>query len=102
MIEYKAVDPARIEKVEQEVVSIRDNVQEIKQTVAILDERQQRFHDDVSSLDNTLQSTNNQLRTLNRWADKKGAFVAGAVAVIGVLAGGIGLAITIFKDWLDK
>jgi peptidoglycan hydrolase CwlO-like protein len=89
----------RLKAVENEVIVIRTDVQQVKQTVGVLEERQVRMHDDFTKLTAALNSTADQIAKLNEWTHKRGAFVAGAMFVIGVIGSMITTAFVILKDF---
>jgi len=91
---------ARLAKVEDEVVVIRNDVQQVKETVIILDERQQRMHQDFTNLTAALNNAAAEISKLNRWADKRGAFIAGAVFIVGAFGTAIAGVLTVLKDWI--
>lgn len=89
----------RLRRVEDEVVEIRNDVQHVKETVLVLDERQTRMHRDFTDLTEALNKLSTQMSTLNRWADKRGAFVAGMVFIIGAFGTAVAGILTLLKDW---
>ena len=90
----------RIAKVEGEIVVIRNDIQQVKETVIVLDERQQRMHQDFTNLTSALNNAADEIAKLNRWADKRGAFIAGAIFIIGAFGTAIAGVLTILKDWI--
>ena len=90
----------RLAKVEDEIVVIRNDVQHVKETVIVLDERQQRMHRDFSDLTEALNKLSSQMTTLNRWVDKRGAFFAGIVFIIGAFGTAVAGILTVLKDWI--
>lgn len=91
----------RLKQVEDEVVAIRTDVQQVKETVLVLDERQQRMHQDFTNLTAALNNAANEINKLNRWADKRSAFVAGAIFIISAIGAMVATALAVMKDWFQ-
>lgn len=84
----------RLERVEQEV-------REVSTLVTILDERQQRMHDDFRSLTSALHENTKAISSVNNLISNRKGFVAGVITVItllgGILAAVLGQTLEWFK-----
>lgn len=84
----------RLERVEQEV-------REVSTLVTILDERQQRMHDDFRNLTLALQENTKAVAAVNNLISNRKGFVAGVITVItllgGILAAVLGQTLEWFK-----
>ena len=85
---------------EQRLARVEDDVVEVRERVVVLEERDRRLHEDMSKLTTALENNTAQVATLNSVTEKRGAFIAGAVAIIGALGTAIGFVLTLLKDWL--
>ncbi len=85
---------------EQRLARVEDDVVEVRERVVVLEERDRRLHEDMKSLTTALENNTAQVATLNSVTEKRGAFIAGAVAIIGALGTAIGFVLTLLKDWL--
>ena len=70
----------RLERVEQEVRDVRT-------TLVILDERQQRMHDDFKTLTDALTENTRAISQINALISNRKGFIAGVVTVITLLGG---------------
>lgn len=84
---------ARLRKVEDDVVEVRERV-------VVLEERDRRMHEDMKELTTALNANTAEVTKINTVTEKRGAFFAGAVAIIGALGTAIGFVLTLLKDWL--
>jgi len=71
---------SRLERVEKEV-------REVSTLVTILDERQQRMHDDFRNLTLALQENTQAIGAVNNLISNRKGFVAGVITVITLLGG---------------
>ncbi len=84
---------ARLQRIEGEVVDVRERV-------SILEERDRRLHEDMGNLTSALEENTKAVSRVNRIADKRGAFVAGIVFIIGAIGTAVGFVLSVVKDWL--
>ena len=70
-----------------------------KTTVTILDERQQRMHDDFQKLTSAMSKNTEALTEFSKLVANRRGFVAGMLAVITILGGVITAFLGFMLDW---
>lgn len=93
---------ARLKRVEDDVVEIRSDVQQVKETVVVLDDRQRRMHNDFTDLTQALNNATTEINKITRMTEKRGSFIAGAVFIIGAFGTAVAAVLTILKDWIGS
>ena len=76
----------------QRIKTIENDVQTLKQTVAVLDERQARMHEDLGGLTKALENNTNELSQVNDFIANKKGFFAGVVTSLSIASGVFGAA----------
>ena len=83
------------------LVRVETEVREVAALVSILDERQQRMHEDFRNLTMALQENTKAIGAVNNLISNRKGFVAGVVTVItllgGILAAVLGQTLEWFK-----
>ena len=78
---------------------VEDEVRDVKTTVIVLDERQQRMHEDFRSLTAALQSNTKSLQDINTLMSNRKGFIAGVITVITLLGGILAAVLGAAMDW---
>lgn len=83
----------------ERLAKIEENAAVAAQKIAIVEERQNRMHDDMVCLTAALRENTSEIAKLTQWTTKRGAFFAGAVFVLTAI-GSIAVAMLGYlKDW---
>ena len=80
---------------------VEDEVRDVKTTVIVLDERQQRMHEDFRSLTAALQSNTKSLQDINTLMSNRKGFIAGVITVITLLGGILAAVLGAAMDWFN-
>ena len=86
---------ARLRKVEDDVVEVRERV-------VVLEERDRRVREDMKDLIQALEANTNEISKITRLTEKRGSFIAGAVFIIGAFGTVIAAILAFLQDWLFK
>lgn len=79
---------------------VEDDVVEIRERVVVLEERDRRLHEDMSKLTTALEQNTAAISAVSKVTEKRGAFVAGAVFIIGAFSAAVSFVLVTLKDWL--
>lgn len=97
-----ATEPSKFEcpiDMDERLKRVEDEVRDVKTTVIVLDERQQRMHEDFRSLTAALQSNTKSLQDINTLMSNRKGFIAGVLTVITLLGGILAAVLGAAMDW---
>lgn len=97
-----ATEPSKFEcpiDMDERLKRVEDEVRDVKTTVIVLDERQQRMHEDFRSLTAALQSNTKSLQDINTLMSNRKGFIAGVITVITLLGGILAAVLGAAMDW---
>jgi len=86
---------ARLRKVEDDVIEVRERV-------VVLEERGERVREDMKDLIKALEANTTEISKITRLTEKRGAFIAGSVFIIGAFGTVIAAVLAVLGDWLFK
>lgn len=81
---------------------VETDVAEVKATVAVVNDRQERMHGDFQHLTVALNENTAQITALNNFVSNRKGFAAGAVTVITLFGGTVGAFVWVLLEWLGK
>lgn len=84
---------------ENRLLKVEGDVTEVKQSLAVIHERQVRMHQDFSSLTDALEKNTKEIATLNQFVANKKGFAAGAVTVVTLFGGAVGGIVWTILEW---
>lgn len=100
MLEQSSVTECPVH-MDDRLARVETEVREVSALVSILDERQQRMHDDFRNLTLALQENTKAIGAVNNIISNRKGFVAGVITVItllgGILAAVLGQTLEWFK-----
>lgn len=79
--------------------AVEQDIREVKNTVVILDERQQRMHEDFKALTSALDRNTQALADVNQLIANRKGFLAGVVLVVTLLGSAMTAILGFATDW---
>ena len=78
---------------------VERELRDVKTTIVVLDERQQRMHEDFKGLTEALKANTRSLHDIHSVMSNRKGFLAGAVTVVTLLSGALTAALGAMFDW---